>query len=205
MVSLNEIEIVKWISDRGDYTHNITYDINENSTIMDFGGYTGIWAQQIIDKYNPNVYIIEPIPEYFNILVNKFKNNPKVKILNVGVSVRDEEKTIYLNNDGSSTNFYSSKSTTVSMKSLESILESFGLKQVNLIQINIEGDEYALLENMIETKTIEKFDNIQIQFHLGIENYIERRESIRKNLVRMGYKINFEYPFVWESWRKNDI
>jgi hypothetical protein len=30
-LTLNTKEIVKWFSDRGDYTHNITYNLNENS------------------------------------------------------------------------------------------------------------------------------------------------------------------------------
>ena len=45
-----------------------------------------------------------------------------------------------------------------------------------------------------------KFKNIQIQFHLGIENDIERRDKIREGLIKNGFKINFDYPFVWESW-----
>ena len=43
-------EIDKWFKDRGDHTHNITYDLNENSVVMDLGGYTGVWGQQIINK-----------------------------------------------------------------------------------------------------------------------------------------------------------
>ena len=53
----NNNEIKRWFADNGDYTHNITYDLNENSVVMDLGGFTGIWASQIIERYNPNVYI----------------------------------------------------------------------------------------------------------------------------------------------------
>ena len=92
-LTLNKNEIGRWFRDRGDYTHNITYDLNEDSVVMDLGGYTGIWAQQIIKKYNPNFYIIEPLPEFYNILVDKFKENKKVNLLNVGASDRDWETT----------------------------------------------------------------------------------------------------------------
>jgi hypothetical protein len=61
-ISLNSNEIGRWFNDRGDYTHNITYDLNENSIIMDLGGYTGVWVQQMIEKYNPN-FIVEIISE----------------------------------------------------------------------------------------------------------------------------------------------
>ena len=49
-LTLNNIEIQRWFRDKGDYTHKITYDLNEDSKVIDLGGYTGVWAQQIIDK-----------------------------------------------------------------------------------------------------------------------------------------------------------
>ena len=54
-LKLNKDEITKWFKDNGDYTHNLNYNLDENSVIMDLGGYTGVWAQQMIEKYNPNV------------------------------------------------------------------------------------------------------------------------------------------------------
>ena len=61
------------------------------------------------------------------------------------------------------------------------------------IDLNIK----ELMVNMIN-----KFKNIQIQFHLGIENDKERRNEIQKNLILKGFKNKFDYPFVWESWEK---
>jgi FkbM family methyltransferase len=199
-LTLNNNEIGRWFNDRGDYTHNITYDLNENSTIMDLGGYTGVWAQQMIEKYNPNVYILEPVPSFYEGMASKFKNNSKVRLLNVGVGIEDRDGIIYMGGDGSSSNSINGNGINVKFNTIDTILNNFGLEYVDLIQINIEGDEYPLLENMIETGSINKFENIQIQFHLGIENDVERREKIRNNLLDNGFKINFDYPFVWESW-----
>ena len=81
MIEIRRTSINKWFGDNGDYTHNINYDLDEKSIIMDLGGYNGIWVQQMIDKYNPHVYILEPVLEYYNNLVNKFVNNNKVKII----------------------------------------------------------------------------------------------------------------------------
>jgi hypothetical protein len=103
-ISLNSNEIGRWFNDRGDYTHNITYDLNENSIIMDLGGYTGVWVQQMIEKYSPNVYILEPVPSFYDGMVSKFKNNPKVRLLNAGVGIEDREGIIYMSGDGSSSN-----------------------------------------------------------------------------------------------------
>jgi FkbM family methyltransferase len=201
-ISLNSNEVGRWFNDEGDYTHNITYDLNENSIIMDLGGYTGVWAQQMIEKYNPNVYILEPVPIFYDGMVSKFKNNPKVRLLNAGVGIEDRDGIIYMSGDGSSSNLTNGHKINVKFNTIETILNNFGLEYVDLIQINIEGDEYPLLENMILTRLINKFKNIQIQFHLGIENDVERREKIRNNLLDNGFKIKFDYPFVWEAWYK---
>jgi FkbM family methyltransferase len=201
-LTLNGAELGRWFTDRGDYTHNITYDLNENSIIMDLGGYTGIWAQQMIVKYNPNVYIVEPVPSFYDGMVSKFENNPKVKLLNVGVGIEDRDGIIYMGGDGTSSNLINENGINVKFNTIDTILNNFGLEYADLIQINIEGDEYPLLENMILTGSINKFKNIQIQFHLGVENDVDRRNKIREHLILNGFKINFDYPFVWESWRK---
>ena len=201
-LTLNKDEIQKWFTDRGDYTHNITYDLNENSIVMDLGGYTGVWANQIIEKYNPNIYILEPIPEFYNGMVERFKDNNKVHLLNVGVSTKNKTDKLFLSSDGTSSNLSSGKPINVEFNTIEIVLEKFGLEEVDLIQINIEGDEYPLLENMLELGLVNKFKNIQIQFHLGIEGDVVRRQRIHEGLKQNGFKIKFDYPFVWESWTK---
>jgi len=199
---LNSEMVSKWFADNGDYTHNINYDLNENSTIMDLGGYTGVWAQQMIDKYNPNVYILEPVPVFYEGMVSKFSNNNKVRLMNVGISTEDKDGFIFMSGDGTSSNLKNGQSISVKFNSIETVLEKWGLNKIDLIQINIEGDEYPVLEHMLKTGSITRFKNVQIQFHLGIENDVERRNKICEGLIKIGFKNNFDYPFVWESWTK---
>ncbi len=200
---LDKTELRRWFSDNGDYTHNITYNLDENSVVIDLGGYTGVWAKQIIDKYNPYMYIIEPIPDFYNQMVSKFSNNNKVKLLNIGVGCENKNDVIFINGDATSSNLSTGRGINVKFNTIDTILDEYNLNSVDLIQINIEGDEYPLLEHMLETGSINKFKNIQIQFHLGIVDDIKRRNKIREGLVDNGFKINFDYPFVWESWGKN--
>jgi hypothetical protein len=198
----NSEEITKWFRDNGDYTHNINYELTENSVIMDLGGYTGVWAQQMIDKYNPNVYILEPVTNFYEGMVARFSNNDKVRLMNVGVGLEDKYGLIFMGGDGTSSNLINGESINVRFNTIDNVLEKWNLNEVDLIQINIEGDEYPLLEHMLLNGSINKFNNIQVQFHLGIENDIERRNKIRDGLIENGFKNKFDYPFVWESWGK---
>lgn len=201
-ITLHHENVKKWFSDNGDNTHNLNYELNENSIVVEVGGFTGVWSQQIIDKFNCKIYIVEPIQELFTILSQKFEKNDKVKILKKGISSENKKGTIYYDKDGSSSHFSNNNPKEIEFITVDSLLEYFGLNHVDLVQINIEGEEYSVLENMIETGIINKFNNIQVQFHLGIENDISRRENIRKNLIKNNFRLNFDYPFVWESWKK---
>lgn len=202
----------KWFNDNGDYTHNINYELNDDSVVIDLGGYYGLWIDEILKKNNPhipNIILVEPVPEFYNHLVKKYENYEKIKVMNVGVSTDKNEttKSLYVSNDGSSTNFNTNVNSVIQIKTLpiDKILSDNNFNQIDLLQINIEGDEYALMEYLIESKIINKFKNIQIQFHLGIENDIERRDNIQKNLISNGFKNKFDYPFVWESWEKHKM
>ena len=201
-LTLNDVEIQRWFNDMGDYTHILNYDLNENSNVIDLGGYTGVWAELIIEKYNPNVYILEPVFSFYSGMVSKFSDNNKVHLLNVGIGTKNEDSIIYLSNDGTSSNLSDGESINVKFNTFETILESWNLSEVDLLQMNIEGDEYTVLEHMIETGYINKIKNIQIQFHLGIDESVEKRNKIRENLIANGFTIKFDYPFVWESWTK---
>ena len=69
----------RWFADKGDYTHNINYELDNDSIVIDLGGYHGLWTKKISQKFNCNILTIEPIPEFYNKMINEFdyylKNN----------------------------------------------------------------------------------------------------------------------------------
>jgi len=197
----NSKEVKRWFADRGDETHSLKYNLTENCNIMDFGGYTGVWAEKMIKLYNPNVYVIEPIKQYYDIMKQKFSTNSKVRLLNVGIGASSKKDTIFKSDDGSSQYIEQGEEIEIDIKSIEDIFKMFNVSNVDLLQINIEGAEYDVLESMIKTKFINKIKNLQIQFH-NIENCVERRKKIQNNLYLNGYAKKYDYSFVWESWEK---
>ena len=69
------------------------------------------------------------------------------------------------------------------------------------MKINIEGDEFPLLESMLENNLITYVTDIQVQFHQFIPNAVARRELIHKKLSET-HKLTYNYEFVWENWQK---
>jgi FkbM family methyltransferase len=203
---MNQLEIneqlLKWRSDNGDQTHNLNYELNPDSIVIDLGGYEGIWGQKITNKYDCNLYIAEPITEYYNILTKKFASNSKVKILNAGVYSENKDSIIYVKDDASSCIECDSFKSTEKIKlfTLRKIFEIFQIDKADLLQINIEGCEYDLLEALVNEEILKRIKNFQVQFHTNIENYNERRCNIHQKLILNGFVKKFDYPFVWEGW-----
>ena len=68
------------------------FELVKNPVLFDVGGYKGDWAQIAIDKYGDSVvYVFEPVKEFYNIIVERYKNNPNIKVFNFGLS--DENRT----------------------------------------------------------------------------------------------------------------
>ena len=180
----------------------IDHPLNEDSVVIEFGGYKGNWVKKIYEKYNCNILVFEPVPKFYDSLLDEFSNIEKIKIFNYGVSLKNEIKPIYLKNDSTSVVFeVSHDSIDANFMSIENILELSG--QVSLCQINIEGYEYELLEYLIDTNKIQKMDRIVIEFHgQNIQDCIDRRKKIQENLRRVGYKKLLDYDWFFRYWIK---
>jgi len=189
-----------WSRDNGNYTHALNYPLNENSIVVDLGAFHGVWASQIIEKYNPNVFLFEPVKEFYDYLVDKFQNNPKVKIFNYGIAADYRMDTLYLRGDGTSKYITGDTPVSVEFIPVEKMFELIGVNKVDLAQINIEGEEFPVLEKIIENKLVTKFSHLQIQFHTFIEDAEIKRENIQTKLSESFDKM-FDYPFVFEGWK----
>ncbi len=178
-----------------------TYDLDNNSTVFDIGGYEGDWSDEIICKYNSNIFIFEPIPNYYINIKNRFKDNSKVKIFNFGLSNKQGKEKFSLNENASSAHKKSKNSIEVELKKISSFIKNNNIKKIDLMKMNIEGAEYDLIQDLIDNNLINKIDNIQIQFHDFIPHAKEKMNEIQKELNKT-HKITYQYEFVWENWKK---
>jgi FkbM family methyltransferase len=189
---------------RDDYLHDLrgTYDLDSKSVVLDLGGYNGEWTQHIFSKYSPAVYIFEPVEEFYNRIVERFKDNSKIQVFNFGLGDKDEEVLISLEENASSV-FAKEKNTPIKLRDISEVMRELNLTRIDLIKINIEGGEFQVLPRLIEKGLIERFINIQVQFHHFYPDSERLREEIRSKLSKT-HHLTYDYPFVFENWRKND-
>jgi len=192
----------QWFENEGDYTHRLNYNLNEQSIVFDLGGYQGWFTDQINKKYKSKIFCFEPLKKYSDLIESKFDDFNNVLVFNLAVSNKNGKNIIYVDNDASSIHVKKSESEDIDCITLDKIMIDLNINRIDLIKINIEGDEYPLLEYMIDKNIIEKCDNIQVQFHITTENYNTRYENIKKELEK-SHHLTYRYPFIWENWKKN--
>ncbi|XP_060578423.1 uncharacterized protein LOC132735485 [Ruditapes philippinarum] len=95
-------QYVDWIKGAENFAKDRYVCINhhdylkENNTILiEVGGNFGSDASLFTAVYNPRHLIVEPIPYYATLLQEKFKDNPRVTVLNFGLGQKTE--TIAIN------------------------------------------------------------------------------------------------------------
>ena len=192
----------QWHADKGDYTHRLNYALNESSIVFDLGGHKGWFTEQINNKYESKIFCFEPVKDFAREIDAKFKDFSNIKTFPLAVSNKNGKDVIYYNNDSSSTHVKTNNALDIDCITLDKIMLDNNINEIDLIKINIEGEEYSLLEYMIKNNLIERCVNIQVQFHVIVENYEMRYDYIKHELEKT-HHLTYKYPFVWENWEKN--
>jgi len=198
-------EIERWFSDSGDVYLRLNYpEMDNNSLVMDLGGYIGNFTESIYSRYNCKVMVFEPVNMYYNICNYKFENNDKIEVYKYGLSGVDQKCTISVTGDISSTfvNIESDcEKEIITIKSIGDFFEENSIEKVDLIKINIEGGEYDLLDYLISNPEIlKKIKNIQVQYHIFIDDHEKRRSLINSELEKT-HERTWNYEWVWENWK----
>jgi len=197
--------LITWRKIQGDKTLRLQYDLDENSLVFDVGGYEGQWASDIFSKYCCLIYIFEPVTEFSDRIEKRFSKNKKIFVLKFGLSDKPELVKIAISKDGSSVFKQGEKVENAKFVRIVDFMKENSINKIDLLKINIEGGEYSLLEDLINSEFIEKIKNIQVQFHDFIPNAKERYKKIYHNLKKT-HILTYQYYFVWENWRiKGDI
>ena len=167
-------------------------------TVCVFGAYLGDSVHEYRDRFDAKVIGLEPIAIFCQSLRSRFSADPKVKILEVGASDRSESIQINLSND--STSLYKGGGVMERIRCVDVIelFESFETPP-HLLEINIEGAEFRVLNRLLDSKYGNSVNTLLIQFHDFVEGAELMRAEIRKRLSEEYVEV-FSYPYVWERW-----
>jgi FkbM family methyltransferase len=195
----------RWNKDNGNLNLVANYPLTEDSWVIELGGYKGEWTNRIVENYKSNILVVEPINEFCQSIIESQGTNPKVIVENNGISTEERVTQLSFNGDASSEYLeQTNEKRDITCYTLDYYMSKYNIDKVDLMQVNIEGEEYPLFEKWINSDILKKIQYIQIQFHRVGDNYEERRQNIHRGMENLGFKLRYEYPFVWESWENTN-
>lgn len=178
--------------------------ITADDIVLDIGGYHGNWAAEMLIHYGCYLHIWEVDPSAQKIISERFLKNQRVCLHNQALGGADRLDKLALKGVGSSLHDEQRKDAIdVQVEDVNKFFNKYSDTQFACMKLNVEGAEYEILERMAENKLITRVNLFIIQFHnIPSINANQRREKIRKELLKT-HKLVFDYPFVWECWKKN--
>lgn len=165
--------------------------VKAKNPILDLGAHKGFFTiyASILNENNAQIYAFEAAEENFleakkNLKENHIKN---VKIKNLAVWTEDTEKEFYLSEDSHNHSFYGEgEGKKLRCTCLESIFKKNRLEKVDLIKMDLEGAEFAIIENA-PTDLLKKIKTIFIEYHLDVNR--DGLNILKKKLQSAGFKI----------------
>lgn len=186
--------------------------INTGDLCFDIGAHLGNRAE-IFLKLGAKVIAIEPQEECINRLFNKFGNEPKLLLLNKGLSDKSGNLPLYICEEATTISTFSDKWKTgrfsnykwnvkkiIPVTTLDNLIDEFGMPI--FCKIDVEGFELQVLKGL-------SFPIKYISFEFTREFFDDMKLCINY-LLSLGYK-QFNCSFkesakmYLESWNKADV
>ena len=195
-------QISEFLRDGGDRALLYNYpNLTEDSIVFDVGGYVGEWSTDLQDRgYKGRLLVFELVKQFFDELVYKFQFDENVELYQFGLSSETRTVDITLKNNSSTIYATGGPTEQIELVSINDFIKDFD-STIDLIKLNVEGEEYNILEALIESDQLDKFNNILVQFH-NIDSDSDTRRAKIQEALRKTHSCVFDYEFVWESWTR---
>lgn len=197
-----------WLKD-GNRNNEILYDfpmLYPKATIFDLGGYKGEWAHKIWSKYRGRFFIYEPIFAYANYINALFgidymyHDDIDITIVSAAASNKTGSATLDIKGAGSSLHTGNTGLPINTIDISESIVKN-EIESIDLMKINIEGEEYNVIDSLVASGKIKDISQLLIQPHTFVEDPVSKYDFMHQQLSLTHERV-WSYAFIWELWRK---
>lgn len=194
----------KWYELKGDETLALNWPLDENSYVWEIGGYEGRWVAQMYDKFHCRITTFEPQLWAVEKMRSRFNGKDKIDIRPYGLWTEFGEFVLgNFETDGASLMSDGEDKTTKIKRCLfvDYKQEMEYSDKVDVCLMNIEGAEYILLPDMIETGLISHFNYFWCQFHTK-----DDPDGTKSHAISEGMKKTHE--LLWDcfptavAWRR---
>lgn len=170
--------------------------------IVVLGGFLGDSSEMYARSTGCEIHIFEPVAEFFNTLEARFVSYQKIHLHNFAVSGATTAIELSINGERSGVFEPGGDKIRVASRDIFDIVTE--LKSIELIELNIEGGEYEILERLLDTERVAQIKILQIQFHNLSGAHDFKRAKIRLELSKTHEQV-FNYDWVWERWIRKHV
>lgn len=168
---------------------------------LEIGACDGAFTEALSKAY-PDALIVavEPVPALFDAAQKRLAGRPNVALTNAGLWSADAELPMLA--DGPASRIVDEPYPQGCVGKFFDIARWIrNFSDIDVLIMNVEGAEYELLPRLINSGTIERIRNVQVQFHDLDNNSPEAMEIIQSGLAETHF-LTYQYPFCMENWRR---
>lgn len=181
--------------------------------IVEFGGNQGDDLKHFLDRYpDATIHSFEPVSKYFRILEQEFANyTGQVVLHHIGASDADAQVAFRTDGDVAAASEFGTAMGAarpvyeeVMLRDAHALLSQIVLterRSIDVLSINCEGCEYAILERLSATGWFDRLRYLQVSWHTSsqIPRRLDRRCNIMKEL-RKRLRPAYHADFAWEGY-----
>lgn len=188
------------------YLHRVVKSVSSDDIVIDLGAHVGKISRMFARRAR-KVYAFEPNPETYKVLRERIADCPNIVALQKAVSDRDGTATLYF--DPSGTDRPTEGSTLTDTKQDVSYENSFEVETVSLpgfikslesdvklIKIDIEGLEYRVVNDLIDSGAMARVGKVYVEDHCFIVEGLEaERDATLEKIRKLGLEDRFRFDW----------
>lgn len=181
----------------------LNYDLSPDSVVMDIGAHEGWFTEQLNNKFHCKIHAFEPVKVFYDKLCDRFgvgENNKNIRTWPCAIGATSGR--VEMGVKGDMTGAFCRQPNDcefVDMLDIMEVMTLLNIGRASLAAINCEGGEYDLLERMLDTGIITRFDNISVQMHTVVPDYQARCDRIFERLKETHDHV-YGAPFIWDGF-----
>jgi len=177
---------------------------NKTKVIIDIGACIGEFIDYCLKQYiDIIVYAIEPFKPNYSHLLSKYQSNDNVKVYELAIAnfegvaklykkKNSEGKYDFVGNNGcslvkkkSNVSFFNNEKVIVNQ--LSKFIKDQGLKEIEIVKLDVEGVEYEILNDIMENNLFENIDKIYFEDHSRkVKGLYRKRKQFLKKIKSLG-------------------
>jgi FkbM family methyltransferase len=161
----------------------------------------------MVKKYNAEVFAFDPTPKSLSWINTKNIPN-KLNVISIGLSGHDGEVEMSPPENSNHVSFSGCNngrdSKSFSVKRVKTIMNNYGHNRVDILKLDIEGEEYSVIKDVLESNL--HISQILVEFHHRFESFeVDMTQNTVRKLNRKGYKLFYisntgkEMSFIHED------